>query len=103
MPEEEVVPPDWPPNPGWPPVHKWFNDVTVDDAGNVYARQGNSIRKLMNGYDYFFAGSDYSSQNTLCNGSPWYPARFGSIDDMATLPRRQGHHRKWRREPALHP
>ncbi len=86
MPEEEVVPPDWPPNPGWPPVHKWFNDVTVDDAGNVYARQGNSIRKLMNGYDYFFAGSDYSSQNTLCNGSPWYPARFGSIDDMATLP-----------------
>jgi len=74
--------------PGWPPVYHYFQDVTADGAGNVYARMGNSIRKLdlVHGGDEFFAGSDYSSQNTQCNGVPFYPARFGSVDDMATLP-----------------
>ena len=74
--------------PGWPPVYRYFQDVTADAAGNVYGRMGNSIRKLdlEHGGDDFFAGSDYYPQNTYCNGTPFYPARFGSIDDMATLP-----------------
>jgi hypothetical protein len=74
--------------PGWPPVYRFFQDVASDGAGNVYGRMGNSIRKLdlEHGGDEFFAGSDYYPQNTQCNGAPFYPARFGSVDDMATLP-----------------
>ena len=74
--------------PGWPPVYHWFQDITADGAGNVYARQGTSIRKLdlVHGFDDFFAGSDYYPQNTHCNGTPYYPAKFGSVNDMATLP-----------------
>jgi hypothetical protein len=82
MPEEQTE------FPNWPPVYNYFRDLTVDDANGVYAAQGSSIRKLdlVNGGDEFFAGSDYASQNTRCNGTPFYPARFGSVDDMATLP-----------------
>jgi hypothetical protein len=78
--------------PGWPPVFSWFNDLAVDDAGFVYGRQyGASIRvlDLTTGQDEFFANSDYYSQNTHCNGQPFYPARFGSVDDLATLPGRR--------------
>ena len=85
MPEEST---EFPSPPGWPPVYYWFRDLTVDGTGNVYARRDNSIRllDLLHGGDESFAGSDYFSQNTRCNGAPFYPARFGSVDDMATLP-----------------
>src|SRR5690349_7199225 len=78
--------------PGWPPVYYGFSDLTVDTAGFVYGREHNdSIRVLdiPHGGDEFFAGSDYSPTNTHCNGLPWNPARFGSVDDMATLPGRR--------------
>lgn len=78
--------------PGWPPVYYWFNDLTVDDAGFVYGREFNSSIRVLDiphGGNEFFAGDDYSPQNTHCNGQPFYPARFGSVDDMAALPGRR--------------
>ena len=83
MPEESTE------MPGWPAAYSYFRDVTVDSNGKVYAAwEGPHIRvlDLVNGGDEAFAGSDYSSQNTQCDGTPFYPARFGSVDDMATLP-----------------
>jgi hypothetical protein len=74
------------------PVYRGFRDLTVDNAGFVYGRQpGDSIRVLdiPHAGDEFFAGDDYYSQNTRCSGQPFYPARFGSVDDMATLPGRR--------------
>lgn len=82
MPEEE------PGSPHWPPVYSYFRDLTVDAAGTVYAVQGGStIRRLLaNGHDEHFAGGGSSSGGSQCSGTQWYPATFGSIDDIAALP-----------------
>jgi hypothetical protein len=84
-----VMPEEGTDMPGWPRPYSYFRDLAVDSSGKVYASWGNPhirVLDLANGGDEAFAGSDYQPQPTQCNGTPYYPANFGSVDDMATLP-----------------